>query len=369
MTDRDSNIAWYAWDCLLVLGFVVKNSVTGARDGPARDARAISRNVKPTILKFLSDTLKGPFKTVKKEFGLVDDGAMESFTQSLKIPAEPGNQRSVKMILRTLMMDLNRCCSYESADIYGIDFKLAEKAFSTYAHQLEDTLEKHLALTASPRAEITALSDKLSSLEIAVEPCKSSARTQYQAPSTPRKKAVATVTQVTPKSDMACFGCGKKGHFKDECVEKVTQTVVTITALSPKASMACFACGLPGHFRSECSQRTPEKQITVASRDVSTKAVMKCYACGEPGHFRDACPQRTPQKSTAVTAVGSPPGYTRTCSQCSKPGHWKGNCPMTKCYRCTFSNRETSFRLTMQAGNGFGHFSSACTKFTTTPRS
>jgi hypothetical protein len=60
---------------------------------------------------------------------------------------------------------------------------------------------------------------------------------------TPKKSPMtpySTRSPMTPRSDGICFGCGEKGHWRNNCPKPATKN--------------CFQCGMTGHWRNNCPQ-------------------------------------------------------------------------------------------------------------------
>ena len=69
------------------------------------------------------------------------------------------------------------------------------------------------------------------------------------------------VKATTGYEERKCYGCGERGHLKNECPAKTS----TATGSKPKV---CYNCGLPGHFSSKC----PEKNKTTAHEIAGVKS-------------------------------------------------------------------------------------------------
>ena len=220
------NISRLAGDCLLVMTFVVENSKADEDLSYARDARSIARSIRQSVPKFVIDTLEGPLQVVKKEIGLVANSAVERLSRSLKIPrGKFGLQYFLKTNLQTMIQNLNKSFTYESKS-YSTDLHLIQKAFYSFANQLEHALEQHLVATTIPETEDTLFIAKLSSLNLDAK--KGNSSTQIRPASSaidrtrqysPQKHHVATIAASLSQTGTlrVCFQCKQPGHFKDRC--------------------------------------------------------------------------------------------------------------------------------------------------------
>jgi hypothetical protein len=216
------NISQLACDCLLVMAFIVDSS-EGDNQSAQRDARSLARPIRKLVLKFLIDTVKEPLKTVKKQTGLFESSAIEGLSLSLKIPrAKFGLDYSLKTHLQNMIRELSNSFIYESSKHYSRDLQSVEKAFSSFANELEHALAQHLVATTIPEIEDTSLIDQLSSLEIDTKPDNVSLETRpFSTINGTRQlsRPVVTVAASLPQNTIprVCFQCKQPGHFKDKC--------------------------------------------------------------------------------------------------------------------------------------------------------
>jgi predicted GIY-YIG superfamily endonuclease len=78
---------------------------------------------------------------------------------------------------------------------------------------------------------------------------------------------------------MACFRCGRRGHFSADCYAS--------TAVK-NAPITCFRCGRDGHLSTECYASTSVK-----------KEPITCFRCGRDGHLSTECYASTAVKPQA----------------------------------------------------------------------
>jgi predicted GIY-YIG superfamily endonuclease len=105
---------------------------------------------------------------------------------------------------------------------------------------------------------------------------------------------------------MACYRCGRRGHFSEDCYAS--------TSVKP-SEITCFRCGRDGHLSTDC----------YASTSVKTGGKITCFRCGRVGHYSNECyasssvtssssssslkvpPQKRPRLATITTTAAATP--------------------------------------------------------------
>lgn len=202
------NISRLACDCLLVMTFIVENREAVHRPIDARKARDIARSI-------------------EREKRIFEGFTNETLSQSLKLPRRKfGLQYNLRASLKTLVKDLNDSFIHRGKKTNSPNLQLVEKAFYSFATQLECALEQHLDTTTVPDAEDTSLIAGLSSLKIAITSDKVSVKTRSVSPFidetkqlSPQKQPVVTIAASSSQGPVlrVCFQCKQPGHFKDKC--------------------------------------------------------------------------------------------------------------------------------------------------------
>jgi hypothetical protein len=92
-----------------------------------------------------------------------------------------------------------------------------------------------------------------------------------------------------------CFGCGKEGHYVNNCPKKCKRI------LSSHDVLYCLKCGENGHLANWCTKeddnQTQNRSLNTFTSSQTchcqdTKARKACLYCNKEGHFISQCPKK-----------------------------------------------------------------------------
>lgn len=129
---------------------------------------------------------------------------------------------------------------------------------------------------------------------------------------------ISTIKKMINSANDNCFSCGKRGHFINECPNKVNQSLNNNKSRENRESKEnkenkenkkCFKCGIEGHFSFECNFVSNRVDDLLDQSD-------KCFNCLKSGHFIKDC-------SGIVSELSK---IDKKCFRCGKNGHLSFNC-------------------------------------------
>jgi hypothetical protein len=133
---------------------------------------------------------------------------------------------------------------------------------------------------------------------------------------------------------MACFRCGRFGHYSSECYAKDSNfseySTTRKKVWADDSGIECYRCGRLGHFSSECyANLSRYSRIAAPMENFRTDDCrIECYHCGRLGHYSSECYAKDSSFSANPTLRKKFRAHDSEveCYRCGRLGHFSSEC-------------------------------------------